>query len=438
MVSSTSELMRGSIDRSTDKSTLALGTGLEKEPLGLYLKAGRADHRVLSQLLSEGRSGMSGVISDPEYVGIQEELRSEAKSRNLETILDTRAMELATPGGWTLRRSSLPWASGRPHALSDLLGAAGEAVVGSIGRFAITHGFTSVLAPSHFLTEGVYDPWFEVDQILIQRLRAYLDAYGASDVSIHHPIAIPTKLFFDEGHRDALKTALQSTKVDSLWLRVHPFGSDTGQLTLQRYIAACRQLHDLPMPLVAERAGNIGLALLAFGAVGAVEAGVSSGEKFDFSRLIRKRPDGHTFAPQQRVYIPALGIFLPRKRAEEFFSAKSARASFGCTSSTCCRRGVSDMIADPRRHFVFTRMDEIRVMSRVEQSVRAEVYLDRILRPATDRLGRARQYSSSDSFRERFETERRKLDGWRYTLSELARRSMATTHSRVPRRRVSG
>lgn len=288
------------------------------EPLGLFLKASRSDHRILCQLLSEERAAMSGVVFDPEYVDFQEELRSEARQRNLEVVLDPRFMELATPVGLTDRRAALPWGSPRPHTLSDLVGSGGGGVVEAVAEFVVANRFTAVLAPTHFLADGPQDPWFGLDLSLTRKLRDYLDAGGASDVAIYYPLAIPTRVFFDGAHLSAFRGALQGMRIDAIWLRIHPFGSDSGHLTLQRYIVSCRDLHGLSLPLVAERTGNVGLALLAFGAVGGIESGVSSGEKFDFSRLTRKYARQQAFAPHGRVYIPTLGVFLPRARQAVF------------------------------------------------------------------------------------------------------------------------
>src|SRR5437762_2014850 len=93
-----------------------------REPLGLFLRPGRNDHRVLCQLLSEDRTGMSGVVFDAEFTDRQEELRGEVSRRNLEALLDPRLMELATTSGFTERRASLPWGGDGPHSLADLSG----------------------------------------------------------------------------------------------------------------------------------------------------------------------------------------------------------------------------------------------------------------------------------------------------------------------------
>lgn len=92
------------------------------EPLGFYLRPSRNDHRVLSQLLSEGKAAMSGVVFDPEHVDVHEEIRTEVRQRNLEAVLDTRLMELATPTGCTGRRTTLPWGNVRPHTITDFTG----------------------------------------------------------------------------------------------------------------------------------------------------------------------------------------------------------------------------------------------------------------------------------------------------------------------------
>lgn len=339
-----------------------------QEPLGLYLRPSRNDHRVLSQLLSEGKAAISGIVFDPEYVDAHEEIRAEIGQRNLEAVLDTRVMELATPTGCPGRRATLPWGSVRPHTLTDFTGAAITRIAEAIAQFVVTKGFTAVLAPTHFLGEGSRDLWFDVDRSLVRALRDSLDSHGATTVAIYYPLALPTRLFFDGPHRLALKSSFNGLRIDGVWPRVHPFGSHSGHLTLHRYIAACRDLHSFPLPLVAERTESIGLPRLAFGAVGGIESGVSSGERFDFSRLTRKR---------------------------------SSNGGFG-----------------------------------VPASLRAGAYLDKILRPATDRLGRALQLPLEAATRDKLETERRRLDGWRYTLGEMARTEPGTTQAAVPRRRI--
>ena len=405
------------------------------EPLGLFFRPSRNDHHVLSQFLSEDRTGMSGVVFDAEHVGRQEELRAEVSHRNLEALLDPRLMELATLSGFTERRRALPWGGDRPHLLSDLAGRRGQTIVEVLADFVVANGSTAVLAPTHFLAEGIRDPWLALDLDLTRRLRDRLDLRGATDVAIYYPLAMSTKLFFDSAQRHMLTSALRGLGIDGLWLRIHPFGADSGHLTLRRYIAACRDMHNLSVPLIAERTGNVGLALLGFGAVGGIESGVSSGDKFGFGRLSRKPLQQKPFAPPPRVYVPALGGFLPRQDASEFLKSRTARASFACRNTACCRRGADDMLANARRHFVFTRLEEVRLLGSVPATDRAEHYLNSLLRPASDKFGKALQLADHSSLKEKLERQRLRLDDWRHTLGEMAR-IPGSTFSPVPFRRV--
>lgn len=406
------------------------------EPLGLFLRPGHTDHRVLSQILSEGRTSMTGVVFDPSFIGPQEELRSEVRQRNLWAILDTRMMELATPSGHTERRSSLPWAGAAPHRPQDLSGAGGRSAVTAIADFVAKYGFNGVLL-GHYLERGARDTWFDIDLSLLRELRRQLDARGLEDVSLYYTLAVSTAVFHDATKRAELKAGLQGLEVDGLWLRIHPFGAASGHLTLQRFIQSCRDLHALNLPLIVEKAGSIGLPLLAFGAVSGIESGVSSGDKFDFSRLSRPPQDNKGFAAHARVYLPGLGVFLDRDTASAFFSNRALKANFGCQNTACCRRGSQDTLADPRRHFVLTRMEEVGALSQVPPQLRPTQYLDSALRPATDRLGRVLQATLPDKVKVRLEKERHKLDGWRYTLGEISRNQPVATVAITPTRRAA-
>ena len=78
------------------------------DPLGLYFRPAYGDHRVLLALLAEGRSALTGIVFEPTWDSRHEELCAEINRRTLESVLDTRAMELATPGGFTRGGRSYP------------------------------------------------------------------------------------------------------------------------------------------------------------------------------------------------------------------------------------------------------------------------------------------------------------------------------------------
>lgn len=405
------------------------------EPLGLFFRVGKSDHTVLKQLLSENRVGMLGAVFDPCHCGCQDELRAEFAQRHLDAILDPALMELSTLGGHTPSRQKLSWAGAQPHTAAQFDSQFSEQIADQIAEFVSTNGFTAVLAPTHYLSEGMKDPWLQIDKRLVVLLRERLAAKGCTDVAIYYPLAISTKTFTDAAQRIAIKAALSGLPIDALWLRTHPFGSESGDTILCRYIQACQDMHGLGVPLISEKTGVLGLALLAFGAVSGIENGVSSGEKFDFGRLKHLRIPNGKFGKTPRVYLPELGGFLTRKEAEKFFEHRGLR-QFACRDSLCCRRGVESMTgADSRRHFAFQRMDEVAKLSRVTPSLRPNEYLDRILRPATDNIGRAVAYEElSETVKKKLEKSRRKQDGWRATLGEMSRASLGSFSAPIGRR----
>ena len=131
----------------------------------------------------------------------------------------------------------------------------------------------------------------------------------------------------------------------------------------------------LDVPLIAERTGNIGLALLAFGAISGLESGVTFGDRFDMGALRRARAKSSGFVAP-RVYLPELGLFVPKAAAQRMYKDTRLRGLVVCRSSACCAHG-EDMILQSRRHFVFSRMDEVTSLNRPRAQQRPVEYLEK-------------------------------------------------------------
>jgi hypothetical protein len=391
--------------------------------LGVYIRAGRNGHSVLSSYVGEGGQ-LSGIVLDAGLLTRQQELRLEANERGIETILDPCTVELALPGGRIRRNAaSSPWAGRAQHRPDDLSGSAGRAVASLIAQFASAHSFAAVIAPTHYIS-GPADPWFTIDLNLAHGLREELDELGLGTTPIYYRLAIPGTALRDQAKTRVLTAALSKVEIDALWLAVHPFGtSNSGPLSLTGYLRGSRDLHSLGIPLVAERTGTIGVALAAFGAVGGVESGITLGEQFDVKPLLREPSTGPTFAQPPRVYVPSLGTFLSRADASEFFKHRSMKVAFACKDQTCCPNGYVNMLADPRRHFLMQRSREISRLAAAPVELRASFYMDEILRPATDLAIRAVQVLPS------LETTRHRLEGWRHALGAQLRTSAITSYS---------
>lgn len=402
----------------------------------VYARPGHTDHKLLCQLISEGRAGITGAIFDAAFSEEQAELLAAINGRNLWSVLDPKALELSTPAGFTARRRALPWAGTRPHAASDLAGEKAKQFAQQIAEFAIEHKYSAVLAPAHYLSRGYSDPWLTVDIQVLELLREQLDRNGGKDKAIYYPLCTPTSVFFDPAQRLALKQAFGAALMpDALWLRIHPFGGHSGHVTLESYIRSARDMQQMGVPLVGEKVGSVGNALIAFGALGGLDLGISSGEKFDYNRLLKKSTGGKGFAPHRGVLINGLGVTLGSKTAGALFENRTVRAQYGCHDTSCCRNGYTDTLKDPRRHFVLSRLTEVSQLGTVPYQDRPSAYLEKFLRPATDRLGRVAQMDIPRAIKKKVDSEQRKLSGWRNTLGELSNAPLVIA-AKIPVKRV--
>ena len=390
----------------------------DPEPLGSYIRPISRDINVLSELLASGQPIGSGIIVDARPPEKSDDLRQTAKSRGVELVLDPNSVELSTDGG--IDRSGmlqLPWSGGECDT-PDSLGRRAEAVVESIAATAVTMSVDAVLAPAHFL-ESLPSRWLDLDIQLAEALRRALDEDPRGrKIRIYYPL-VSNLGVLSRGPilariRDELQRLRQDEVIDAIWLRMHAFGStSSGRLNLRRYADVSRRLHPVGVPIIGERTGTVGLALMSLGCIAGIESGVTHGERCDIRALQREpRPGQGGFAPAPRVYLPAIGAFLNREPARQFFSAPGIKNWFAC-QRPCCRRGFLDMLADPRRHFLITRASEVRELAAVPAEVRPEHYLTTWLRPASDRVIRASRVLPE------LAKQRRRLDDWRETLSDV-------------------
>lgn len=387
------------------------------EPLGLYFRAGRNDHTTLMQSMARGAPAFTGAVLDASLAVRHDDLRLDLNQRRLETILDPMTMELATDGGWersALR--SLPWAGDSKHTPASMTAANIGALVDPIADFVVEKGFSAVLGPTHYV-ERIDDPWWAIDQAASRRLRQQLDAAGRTDVPIYHRLATSRRTLVDPKTRRWVTDRLGELEIDGLWLCIHPVGAHASGAILKSYIDFCRDLARVNVPLVAERTGFLGLALLGFNAVGGIESGITIGERFDANRLIRpaERPaDARGFSLAPRVYIDRLGTFLSREEATAFFAARGMRRRFACQDRPCCQSS-DDMLKDPRRHLLHARASEVTRLTRVPAHNRPPVCLDAIRRASDDAMQAAR-------ILDKFQKDQQRLGAWREVLASMVDR----------------
>lgn len=151
-------------DNVTRFPTLPRSVRPAPDPLGLYLRIGRNDHRELLNFLATGDGACFGAVLDPVFLDRHKELRAHILDRRLDAILDPKTQQSATPGGYTDALGVLPWGVARVHTQADFADMSGWRLMAALGDFVMEHGFTQVLAPTHVI-RAADDPWLRIDSV---------------------------------------------------------------------------------------------------------------------------------------------------------------------------------------------------------------------------------------------------------------------------------
>lgn len=408
------------------------------EPLGLYFRVGRNDHKAFSDLIAAGGASLFGAVLDPTNLKRHAELRDQIRDHEMDVILDPKTQESATPGGFKSQLSDLPWGVSGPHRQSDFAGTAGKRLISALAQFALDEEFTQVMSPTHLL-RSADDPWLDIDVRSAQRFREQLDRRGGSRIPIIYPLAVPYSTIRDPRQRRELIEKLQSCAASAIWLQVDGAGATGSATQALNYIRAASEMHELGIPLVADHIGGLlGLALLAFGAVGGMAHGITLGERFD-TKHWRRQNGGKGFLPTHRVYVGLPDLMLERKEAQRLMNiSPRAKARFGCADTNCCRRGISDMLKNPALHFMIQRIRQVADLSPIPEQLRAQRFLERSLRPASDAAVAATNIDWGDrDMQAKMDRTRKRLDSMRVALSAHTEARPPVSYALHPERRVT-
>jgi len=409
------------------------------DPLGLFLRVGQAGQKDLQTFITAGDAAFSGVVFEAKRVEKQKELLSLVLEHRIDAVLDPQTQAMGTPGGYAKSMDSLPWSAQRMHTLNDFsTELARRKFADDIAQFAIKHGFTQILAPTHLIS-GPNDPWLDIDLATTVALRSALRRRDASSIQINYSLAISYEAFRTESKRQLVLDRLRNLDVDSLWLHVDGCGSDSSPAAVIRYGDAATAFHCLGVPIIADHMGGlVGLSLLAFGVVGGVSHGITSGERFScghWKKVLTTKP----FAQGIRVYLPILDLMLPRVDAEKVFeTGAKARTAFGCRNTACCGRGVPDMLQAPARHFLYQRTREVAGLSQIPESLRPAQFLEEHLRPASDRALVAMSLALPEPLQKKMASQSKRLNDLRVALGAYAqKRRNDVTFAQHPKTRAT-
>jgi hypothetical protein len=390
----------------------------DPEPLGTYFRVASREYQYVANFLAAGHTGGSGVIVDGRslnqpHIG---DLRDAVLSSKIQFVIDSLGVEMTSPTGFGLPgMKEMPWLPRKRFSAVHFNNEERQHLVNELARTAIEWQASAILAPAR-LIDRIESDDLERDVSTTVELRSALDRAGGRSVRIFYPLATTLKLLASTVARQAvvatLQEAISANAIDAVWIRAARFGFAAGPANFRRYVDGIRGLHGLGIPVVGDRAGTAGLGMVALGVTSAITSGITNGERFEPRELIRPKR-GKGFAMQPRVYIPAIGAFLKKKDAEGLLKHPSVKNWFACQQPCCAGRGLAATLEDPRRHFMVTRVAEVRELAGVPAGLRSAQYMERWLRPASDRATRAMQIDQT------LASHRVHLDSLRSTLARI-------------------
>ncbi len=407
------------------------------EPIGHFLRVGSTGHRQLEDLLGSGRMMLDRVVVDAAAVSRQHDLLASLSDSGAELILDTNIAELSSMGRFSGAVRTAPWANPKTVlAADDLKPGANRDIIRQIARFAVTHGFHAVQAPTHVLGSST-DRLFDADRDSTLALRRMLDAEGGSHIGIDYSLTIKTAALRDPVQRRAFITGLADVPFENLWLRISGFGADATAMGVRRYIAAVMDFHRIGRPLVADGVGGLaGLALVAFGAVGGFCHGVAEKERFDASDWNKPPKEGSGGGREKRLLFSGLDRLLSMKQVETLMAAPGARKLLSCSDPNCCPRGLDDTLKNPKAHYLRQRFRQVSALSAVPENRRASHFLEKDLAGA-ERTARqaAKLKIADDGLSEILVRSSERLERMHAVLESLKATMAKEPRSGVPKRR---
>jgi hypothetical protein len=357
----------------------------DQPTLGHYVRIGSTNHVQLEGLLESGRLTVDRAVFDGGLIFRQAGLLRAFRGAGAELVLDTDVAELSSAKYFDGALKQAPWAvAGRPLSVQDFQGSTGLERISCIARFAVEHGFRTVLSPTH-LVKGPRDLGLRVDFETAEKLRAALDAEGGHDITLDFPLVFAAGVLRDEQVISILVDALKGLPVENLWVRSSGFGADATPIGIVRYIRALRELLPLSRPIIADGvAGLAGIAALAFGAASGIAHGVGIHETFKSNDWNKRRKVGGGGQPT-RVLISALDRQLELDQVQAIVATANGRRLISCNVPRCCPKGLEDMLRDPKAHYCYQRRLAVDSLTSVPYARRAGHFVGRMVTDARER-----------------------------------------------------
>lgn len=359
---------------------------LHRKPreIGHYVHLGHGAHRVLSNLFVNGGLPIKRAVVDAAHAIEQRELLVALKSHGVQLVLDTRSMELGTPGGATRSRRQLPWAPAEGHWTPSAFGQKAVLVDAckQIAEFSVSQGVDVVLAPTHFYERGL-DEWFDVDIRACIALRDALNSQGGQSIAIDVPITAMSAVLENSGLRQRIIHEVGRLPIDNVWVRASGFGIKASAAKTHKMIGALSDLASSGKPIVLDSAGGLSaLTVAAFGVAGAIAHGIANQNEQFNSYPLRKPQEKSGGGGGKWIYLPTIDKYVKASKLDSLFELRGVRPLLICTDTQCCPHGASSMKGHEKRHALKQRVRQLKELEASPEHQRVDHLLRRDILPA--------------------------------------------------------
>lgn len=311
--------------------------------------------------LAKDRVAPDVVVVDASAVASSHELPAAARAAGLPFVVDplTHLIQSAQPA--TDRWASLPYARSSPLSPDELARPARAAsLTAQVIEYQLEHDATAIVPP-YVHIDRPDQPWLATQQALWSATRDYLDN-NALRLPVLPVVAAGWRMLSAATWPSGLETllpalrelspeavALAGSRVDQGVRRDERIAGLLGVSTELAGIA----------PVWGWNQGRLGELMVASGAAG-YSCGIGWRERCDLPGHMQdhRRPPPTTFGPRP-VYVPALGLSIPKRSLRQLLSRPAIAPSLICLDSSCCPGGTDSMLGDARGHAIRQRISRL-------------------------------------------------------------------------------
>lgn len=352
-------------------------------------------------LLSDG-ARLDGAVIEAAYAFDRPPLLKRLRDDGVPRIVDLQTLRFTGPRYLeTEALARLPYAPAVPISADNFTNAHADGLARGGLAYAQDRGSDLYLAPTLPLFDHGLDRWLQHGERL---LAAAVANNGAGDIERKPLVAQIAPGSRALASPDRIAARLLDYPVDAVYiqpLRLNPIKDSLEKLA--RFVQFAAAIRDAGFPVMVGRIGAFGLVLQALG-IPVFDSGLGQAEAHDLATLNRRiteaekrrRSEGSSGGPQNRVYLPPLKTTLPAPVARRILQTENVRSRFTCSLGCCRFRALDELPERARSHYLHARRHEVDAMRKLSVAAMRLHEIETQLRSASDLAATVRRALGDD------------------------------------------